>query len=189
VTEKLPSAEEAIRILKQSGCSPEVIRHCIAVSNLAVRIAETCRRKGLKVDLNLVRIGALLHDVGRSKTHSVHHPIVGAEIARSLNLPESIIRIIKRHIGGGITAEEAVKLGWPVEDYLPETIEEKIVTYADKLIEGERVVPIEKTIREFSRKLGMNHPSIKRIIDLHKEITKICGVNIESLMEKKITLE
>ncbi|RJS85299.1 hypothetical protein CW706_01785, partial [Candidatus Bathyarchaeota archaeon] len=99
------------------------------------------------------------------------------------------IRIIKRHIGGGITAEEAVKLGWPVEDYLPETIEEKIVTYADKLIEGERVVPIEKTIREFSRKLGMNHPSIKRIIDLHKEITKICGVNIESLMEKKLTLE
>jgi len=184
VNEKLPSAEEAIRILKQSGCSPEVIKHCIAVSNLAVRIARICQRNGVKINLDLVRVGALLHDVGRSKTHSVHHPIVGAEIARSLNLPEPVIRIIERHLGGGLTAKEAAELGWPAENYLPETIEEKIVTYADKLIEGERVVSIEKTIRELSKKLGADHPAIKRIMNLHREITEICGVTMESLVRK-----
>jgi len=175
VSKEIPSPKEALKILKASGCSPEVIRHCKAVSNLAVQIAWNCKRNGIDVDIDLVRIGALLHDIGRSKTHSVHHPIVGARIARSFKLPEQIIRIIKRHLGGGLTAEEASKLGWPKEDYLPETIEEKIVTYADKLIDGERIVPIEETIKKLSRRLGADHPSIKRIINLHTEIRRLCG--------------
>jgi len=175
VSKEIPSPKEALKILKASGCSPEVIRHCKAVSNLAVQIAWNCKRNGIDVDIDLVRIGALLHDIGRSKTHSVHHPIVGARIARSFKLPEQIIRIIKRHLGGGLTAEEASKLGWPKEDYLPETIEEKIVTYADKLIDGERIVPIEETIKKLSRRLGADHPSIKRIINLHTEMRRLCG--------------
>ncbi len=172
---KIPSREEALNILKESGCSPKVIRHCKAVSSLAVQIAQRCKRNGIDVDLDLVRIGALLHDIGRSKTHSVHHPIVGARIAQSLKLPEEIIRIIKRHLGGGLTAKEASELGWPNEDYIPETIEEKIVTYADKLIDGEKIVSIQETIRKLSRRLGADHPSIKRIMSLHEEITRLCG--------------
>jgi len=175
VSGKIPSLREALEILKASGCSPRVIRHCKAVSDLAVRIAQKCRKNGIDVDLDLVRIGALLHDIGRSRTHSVHHPIIGAEIARSFNLPEKIVRIIKRHLGGGLTAKEAMELGWPGEDYLPETIEEKIVTYADKLIDGEKVVPIQETIKKLSRRLGANHPSIERILNLHKEIRSLCG--------------
>ena len=77
---------------------------------MAVEMAEICRERGFKVDIELVEAGALLHDIGRSKTHSVHHAIVGAEIAESLHLPESVIAIIKRHVGGGITAQEARKL-------------------------------------------------------------------------------
>jgi len=176
---RIPTTEEAIKILRESGCSPNVIRHCMAVAEIAVKIALKCRERGIPVDLELIRIGALLHDLGRSKTHSVHHPIVGAKIAEELGLPEAVIRIIKRHIGGGLTAEEAAELGWPVENYLPETLEEKIVTYADKLIDGDKVVPIEKTIEEFKRKLGEDHPSIKRIMNLHREIMELCGGSIE----------
>jgi len=175
LNKEFPSTEEALKILKASGCSPEVIRHCKAVSSLAVRIAQRCKRNGVDVDLDLVRIGALLHDIGRSKTHSVHHPIVGAKIAQSFRLPEEIIRIIKRHLGGGLTAEEASELGWPNEDYLPETIEEKIVTYADKLVNGEKIVPIQETIKKLSGRLGADHPSIRRVMNLHKEITRLCG--------------
>ena len=171
---EIPSFEEALNLLKATGCSPKVIRHCRAVSDLAVRISRKCKENGVDVDLDLVRIGALLHDIGRSKTHSVHHPIIGSEIARSLNLPEKIVRIIERHLGGGLTAKEAAELGWPHRDYLPETIEEKIVTYADKLVDGERIVSIREAIEEFRRKLGANHPSIKRIMNLHKEITRLC---------------
>ena len=175
MNEKLPSSQTALTLLSEAGCSESVIAHCKAVSALAVKFAKVCKRRGLKVDVELVKVGALLHDIGRSKTHDVNHSIVGVKIAQSLNLPESIISIIGRHLGGGITAEEAKELSWPVKDYLPTTLEEKLVTYADKLIEGCKVVPIEKTIEKFRRDLGENHPAVDRIIRLREELVPLIG--------------
>jgi uncharacterized protein len=86
VSEKLPTREEALQYLRQSGCRGNVVRHAEKVSELAREIAEACQKNGSHVDLNLVEIGGLLHDIGRGKTHSVHHAVVGAEIARSLGL-------------------------------------------------------------------------------------------------------
>lgn len=173
MNERLPSAKMALRLLSETGCSQRVINHCKAVEKVATEIAEACRKRGLNVDVKLVQVGALLHDIGRSKTHSVEHAIVGAEIARSLNLPEAVISIIERHVGGGITMEEAENLGWPVKSYVPETLEEKIVTYADKLIEGSERVTIEQTIRKFSGKLPAS--AIAGMRKLHEEITSLVG--------------
>ncbi len=175
MTEKLPSSKTALKLLSESGCSKRVIAHCKAVSALAVKFANACKKRGFDVDVELVEVGALLHDIGRSKTHNVNHAIVGVEIAKSLNLPESIVSIIEHHVGGGITADEAKTLGWPVKDYLPATLEEKIVTYADKLIEGLRVVPIEKTLQNLSLDLGENHPAIARVKRLHEELSPLVG--------------
>jgi uncharacterized protein len=175
VTEKLPSSKTALRLLYESGCSKRVIAHCKAVSKLAVKFANSCKNRGLDVDVKLVEIGALLHDIGRSKTHDVNHAIAGVEIAKSLNLPQSIVSIIAHHVGGGITADEAKTLGWPVKDYLPTTLEEKLVTYADKLIEGLKVVPIEKTLMNLSLDLGENHPAIARLRRLHEELSPMIG--------------
>jgi uncharacterized protein len=175
VSEKLPSREEAIQILVKSGCSKHVINHIKAVAKLAVEISKECERRNLKVNVQLVEIGALLHDIGRSKTHSVHHAVIGAEIAKSLGLHESLILIIERHVGGGITLQEAKELGWPPKDYLPQTLEEKIVCYADKLIEGVKRVSIEFAIRKLAKELGDNHPAIERVRKLHEEFAFILG--------------
>ncbi len=181
MNEGLPSSQTALRLLSEAGCSRRVIAHCKAVSALAVKFAEACEKKGLNVDVALVEVGALLHDIGRSKTHGVDHAVVGVEIAESLNLPQSIVSIIECHIGGGIAAEEAKELGLPVKDYFPATLEEKLVSYADKLIEGCRVVPIERTIEQFSRRLGEHHPVIDRIVRLHEELFPLIGdVNVNS---------
>jgi uncharacterized protein len=175
VSEELPSYEAALQLLSDGGCSKRVIKHCKAVSALAVKFAKACESKGLVVDIHLVEVGALLHDIGRSKTHDVTHAVAGVEIAQSLNLPQSIVSIIECHIGGGISADEAEKIGLPVKDYFPVTLEEKLVAYADKLIEGSHVVSIERTIEQFSRTLGEGHPAIDRIIRLHEELFPLTG--------------
>jgi len=175
VSEDLPSPQMALKFLSQSGCSNRVIAHCKVVSALAVQIAKACEKKGLNVDIKLVEVGALLHDIGRSKTHGVDHVVRGAEIASSLNLPESVVCIVERHAGGGITLDEAEKLGWPIKSYLPNTIEEKIVTYADKLVEGSRRIPIERTLKKLSRELGENHSSVARVRKLHEEFSSLIG--------------
>jgi uncharacterized protein len=175
VSEKLPDREEALQFLRESGCKENVVRHCEAVAELASEMVEACKRRGLDVDSELVEIGALLHDIGRSKTHSVHHAVEGARVAESLGLPESIVSIIKRHVGGGISAEEAKKLGWPRDVYVPQTLEEKIVSYADKLVEGAKRVPMEKTMAKFSEKERLPISAIARMHRLHEEMMTLIG--------------
>lgn len=173
VSERLPSREQTLQFLRHSGCPKNVLKHCEAVAELAVELAENCKEKGLDVNLELVEIGALMHDVGRSRTHSVHHAVIGAKIAKSLGLPEPVIAIIKRHVGGGITAKEAKRLGWIKDVYAPQTLEEKIVSYADKMIEGSHRVSIERTIENFSQDLSA--AAGERIRRLHEEMIALIG--------------
>ena len=68
-----------LELLEKEHTSKNVIEHCKAVYKKAMKIAANFDN----VDEDLIRKGALLHDIGRSKTHSIEHAIKGVEIARS----------------------------------------------------------------------------------------------------------
>jgi uncharacterized protein (TIGR00295 family) len=173
VSKRLPNREQAIQILKENYTLPQVINHCLAVTEFALKLTENLRHKELEIDAELVEVGSLLHDIGRSKTHTVDHAVVGGQIAESLGLPESVVNIIKRHVGAGITAAEAQEFGWPKGNYMPESIEEKIVCYADKRIERGKVVPIENEIRRLEN--DRKSDAAERVRKLHQEITILLG--------------
>ena len=174
MSETLPSRERALKLLIENGCSIKVVNHCQAVARLALETAEILNKKGLKIDLGLVEIGSLLHDIGRSRTHTVDHAIKGAEIAKQSGLPKPVVSIIKRHVGGGITAHEARELGWPIDDvYAPLTLEEKVVSYADKLIEKGKRVSVELAIDQLCRE--SKPEAAERVRKLHEEITVLIG--------------
>lgn len=167
---QLPSEREALKLLNQVGCTREVVNHCKAVADLAVEIAESCNRKTRKVEVQLVRIGALLHDIGRAKIHTVDHGLVGSCMAKELNLVDSVVSIIERHVGSGITLQEAEKLGWPPRDYVPVTLEEKIVAYADKLIVGSKQVTFPVALKRFIEDKATSSSSVRRLIHMHQDI-------------------
>jgi uncharacterized protein len=145
------------------------------VTRVAIRIANAFKAKGFRVDIKLIEAGALLHDLGRGQTHGIEHGVVGGQIARRLGMPMEITQIIERHVGAGLTQDEARRNNLPRGNYVPETLEEKIVCYADKLIEGSHEVGIESTIENFSEELGADHPAIKRLMDLHSEMVTVIG--------------
>ena len=124
----------------------------------------------MNVEVDAVFIGGLLHDIGRSRTHGIDHAVIGAAIAAEKGLSDKLVHIIERHIGAGITKDEAVALGLPAKDYLPETTEEKIVAYADNLVFDSEVGTIEKLISNL-RKKKLDERIIKRFIELNNEIT------------------
>ena len=140
---------------------------------LSLITAKTIQDKGINVDIPLVEVGAILHDVGRSVTHTVDHAVEGAKIAKKADLPESIISIIKRHVGGGITQNETLKLGWKNDIYIPLPNEEKIVSYADKLIEKSKIAPIENTIEKLIKEKKIE--ASKRVRILYNEIKTLLG--------------
>ncbi len=173
---RLPTRDEALVLLRRMGCSEGVIEHSKTVAEVAVDLAKKLRENGVEVDVELVEVGALLHDIGRAKTHDVRHGYIGGEIGRSLGLPEKLVKIIERHVGGGITAREAKELNMPPRDFIPRTVEEKIVAYADKLVAHNRKVDFNHTLEEFREKLGENHPAIKRLRKLHREMVKLLNL-------------
>ncbi len=167
---------------------PSVIEHCLLVEKKAVEIAKSLKAKGVSVNVEKVSIGALLHDIGRCITHDIRHWYYGGKILRELGYPE-FARFAETH-GGGLTKQEAMKLGLPTNvDYTPRSLEEKIVAYADKFVESyfefssgkeedvKRVNflldSLEPVVRKYEFKLGKGHPAVERLLKLEKEIKSL----------------
>ena len=125
-------SDDDLQILLRAGLGQEDVRHSILVAEKAVDIA---RRTGAELDLQLVARGALFHDLGKALTHSFQHGELGAEVGKSLGLPKEITDIARKHFHGGLTRAEARKLDLPEIDYTPRRLEERIVLYADRLVD------------------------------------------------------
>ena len=138
-----------LKILKQEETPENVIEHSKAVCKKAMKIAANFK----DADKNLIKKGALLHDIGRSKTHGITHAVEGAKIVREYGYPEEVQNIVERHIGAGLSEDEAIKLGLPKKSYIPQTIEEKIVAHADNLISGTKEVDVDFDIAKWKRKI------------------------------------
>lgn len=170
----IPNPDECISLLKKNGCSKNVINHCKAVRDVAVRMA-----KKANANIRLVEAGALLHDIGRSKTHDISHVIEGGKIAKKLGFSKELINIIERHIGAGIPADDAVKLGLQKKDYIPISLEEKIVCHSDNLIDNFKMQKIEDEIEKVLSEGKKNYAI--RIVKLHRELSNICGIDVNKI--------
>ncbi len=155
-----------IEILKKEKTPPNVIDHSVAVCKKAFEIAQNFPQ----ANLELIEKGALLHDIGRSRTHGIRHAIVGVEIAREYGYSEDVLNIIERHIGAGITKEEAKNLGLFEKSYVPQSLEEKIVAHADNLISGTKEVDVDFVIEKWKSRMENPDDNIKRLIKLDEEL-------------------
>jgi uncharacterized protein (TIGR00295 family) len=175
-TETVPSERQCLRILREEGCKVSVIQHVCTVKSIAEEMA---KRSG--ADLKLVRAGALLHDVGRSRTQGVMHVAESARIARQRGLPEELVRIIERHVAAGLTQREAKGLGLPEGNYMPETLEEKIVCHADNLVKGPSgTQTLEEALNEIVRR---GYPvTAERMRAMHTELSERCGIDVDDIV-------
>ena len=116
--------------------------HCTAVTDLALKIARL--HPEFHADEEVVEFGGMLHDIGIFFTNApeigcygelryLAHGYKGRELLEKEGLP-LIAPCCERHIGVGISIEDINKYNLPLpkRDMMPQTIEEKIVCYADK---------------------------------------------------------
>ena len=168
-----------VEVLRKAGVVEEDLVHCRKVAHKAVEIA---RRTGQPLDMDLVVRGALFHDLGKSKTHAIEHGKLGAELGKQLGLPTAINDIMEKHIRGGLTESEAVELGLPVKDYRLKSLEERIIIYADRLVDiiTDGVVEEESKAEErFEEiltqniKYGKNDLTLQRYLGYHRKIQSL----------------
>lgn len=119
-----------------------LVRHSRSVTERCLKIAAA--HPELNIDLDFVKEAAMLHDIGILRTDApgifcfgdqpyICHGYLGAEILRAEGFPRHA-RVCERHTGAGLTRDEIIRqhVPVPVQDYLPETIEEQLICYADK---------------------------------------------------------
>lgn len=121
-----------------------LITHSRQVADFAIQLIQ---RRGLENTVNseFVYSAAMLHDIGIFQTnapgihchgthHYMEHGLIGANLLRREGAEaEPYALVCERHIGTGLTAEEIItqNLPLPHKDFLPVTLEEKLVCYAD----------------------------------------------------------
>jgi uncharacterized protein len=142
---QIPSDREILALHRDTAPTraafESVHAHCVIVCQLAEQLFT-----GLDVDADLVRAGALLHDVGVYRLDSaeyVRHGVLGHALLQELGFPEEVCRFASRHTGVGITRDDVLRQGLPipVDDYVPRTPEEELVMYADKF-HSKRTPPV-----------------------------------------------
>lgn len=119
-----------------------LVTHSEAVQKKALRVAGSVPH--LAPDREFIAEAAMLHDIGIIRVNApeidchgeapyVCHGILGAEMLRQQGLGRHA-RVCETHIGVGLSAADirSQNLPLPERDMLPESIEEKIICYADK---------------------------------------------------------
>lgn len=126
-----------------------LMRHSSDVTRRALRIAD--EHPEFEVDKNFLYEAAMLHDIGIIFVDAptiycygtepyIKHGLLGAELLRKEGLPAHA-RVAERHTGTGLTREEIERqsLPLPPADYVPESLEEQLICYADKFYSKTRL--------------------------------------------------
>ena len=129
--------EESYRVL---------VAHSVLVASKAIELARARRLRvpAAEIDLAFLEEIALLHDIGIRWTHApeigcagaepyIRHGIIGREVLEKEGLPRHALAC-ERHTGAGIPRAEVIErdLPLPQRDFLPVTLEEKVLCVADK---------------------------------------------------------
>lgn len=153
--------------------------HCRSVADLAVEIA---KEKSLDVDPAQVEAAAMLHDVGIFLTDApgihcfgkepyIRHGILGARLLREIGADEEWASVAERHTGAGITSEDIreFNLPLPLGDYMPRTLLERLICYADKFYSKSgdmKQKPLERVRASMARHSAA---TLERFEKLHQE--------------------
>ena len=119
-----------------------LLLHSRQVADMSLAIC--ARHPEWQADMQFVKEAAMLHDIGilycdapaiycYGTENYLRHGYLGAELLRKEGLPKHA-RVAERHTGSGLTREQIIaqQLPLPAQDFLPETMEEKVICYADK---------------------------------------------------------
>ena len=141
-----------------------LLTHSECVTRKALQIVD--KHPELKLDRNFIQEAAMLHDIGIVKCDApgigcfgtepyIKHGIIGADMLRAAGYPKHA-RVCERHTGAGITLQDIIEqhLPLPHQDFLPETMEEQVICYADKFYSKthlDRVRTPEQALKSIGR--------------------------------------
>ncbi|MCE1253604.1 MAG: HD domain-containing protein, partial [Anaerolineae bacterium] len=143
--------------------------HVQLVAGISYTLALRLKQQGRDVSPILAQRGGLLHDIAKlssiGKVHSKSHSEMGWEILNSYGQPK-LAEISRRHILHAIQDPQLKPQSW----------EEKIVFYADKLAEGSHLVSLDERVEALKQRYGQWADNIQNSLPaLYQLQTELAG--------------
>ena len=95
----VPTHKKCYELLEGADTLRHIKHHCEVVKRVAQEIAQRLNEAGEKIDIDLVKAGALLHDVTKTRSLQTEedHVTTGAELVRQQGYLE-VSELIRQHI-------------------------------------------------------------------------------------------
>jgi molybdenum cofactor cytidylyltransferase len=116
-----------------------VIGHCRAVAHVALLMAERMNNSGCRLDLELIEAAALLHDLAKGEPR---HAAAGADMLRGMGY-NAVADLVAVHMELPPRDDDAITAA-------------DLLFLADKLLEGDRLVPLETRFRHQLKRYADN---------------------------------
>ena len=155
-----------------------LVTHSRFVAQKALEIAEM--HPEMHLDKKFIYEAAMLHDLGVFDTNApkiycfgklpyICHGSIGSSILIKMGYEKHAL-VCERHTGTGLTLEEILKNNYPIphRNMLPETLEEKLICFADKFYSKKKLNK-EKSIDKIKTGLAKHgNDSVERFDELCK---------------------
>lgn len=172
----LPDVQTCISWYMELGATHTLLSHVQNVAAIAYQIGLWLEQAGLMVSPLLAHRGGLTHDLSKLQEQTEkNHAVLAAEFLESKK-QFKLAEIARRHLIGDLVSDKTGPQSW----------EEKIVNYADKLSEGNVIVSIDERLEalqhrypEFASKIKKNTPFVKA---LEEEIVTAIGTTPGNLI-------
>lgn len=176
MSQKHLTEEECNKLLTAYRTPEHVVRHCKAVADAAVKLAEELNKHGAKLDIDLIRGAALIHDIMRVEEN---HWDKGAEIARSLGY-EQEADIIKVH------------MNYNMKKDVNDLEEVDLVCFGDRVVKEDQYVGLEERMKYVMNKVSDSPYAVELIKRktaetsiLLRKIEDTIGMSIDELMKRE----
>lgn len=170
----IPTKEQCLAMIEEYGVYENIRRHIFQVTRVAVFLGKRMKERGIKIDLKLLEAGALLHDLDKHITIEMGredlHGDEGMRILSERGMDE-VVPLVDKH-----RVSQVRRL---------ESMEEKILWYADMRVNHDKIVNIKERIKYLWERYGNirneHGENIENwepdIYKLEKEILEKAGVS------------
>lgn len=169
----IPTLDQALRLIGRSLMPPHILVHSVMVRRVALVLGASLVRSGHALDLPLVEMAALLHDISKMECVGTgrDHALMGQELLSMHGYP-LVADVVGQHVRlRSMALNEAM-----------------VVNYADKRVMHERVVSLDRRFVDLMARYGTDEARRERILLHHRDCTRIeeiisghCDVDLDGL--------
>ncbi len=129
--------------------------HCRGVAMVAASLAEALKESGAEICIKTTLAAGLLHDIGKaySLKYGSSHCQIGAAWVMRETRNQQVAQAVYHH----------VRWMWEVDVWNDAWLPALLITYADKRVRHDQVVPLEERFADLTRRYGKTEESCRSI--------------------------